>query len=76
MELRCKSCGSEELVKNGLMRGHQHSLCRGCGLIIRHVLRGKLLAMTAAAVLLSGRGLVISSFRLSLARTVFPNDAS
>src|SRR4051812_5201410 len=32
MGLRCKRCGSEEHVKNGLMRGKQRYRCRACGL--------------------------------------------
>src|SRR3954454_22439608 len=32
MGLRCKGCGSEEHVKNGLMRGKQRYRCKGCGL--------------------------------------------
>ena len=32
MGLRCKRCGSEEYIKNGLMRGKQRYRCRACGL--------------------------------------------
>ena len=32
MGLRCKRCGSEEHVKNGLMRNKQRYLCKACGL--------------------------------------------
>lgn len=32
MGLRCKRCGSESHVKNGLMRGKQRYLCRSRGL--------------------------------------------
>ena len=32
MGLRCKRCGSDEQVKNGLMRGKQRFLCKACGL--------------------------------------------
>src|SRR5689334_2225584 len=32
MGLRCKGCGSEEHVKNGLMRGKQRYRCKACGL--------------------------------------------
>jgi transposase len=32
MGLRCKRCGSEEQVKNGLMRAKQRYLCKACGL--------------------------------------------
>src|SRR5215210_2634525 len=32
MGLRCKRCGSEEQVKNGLMRSKQRYLCKACGL--------------------------------------------
>src|SRR3569833_1015838 len=31
MGLRCKRRGSEEHVKNGLMRGKQRYLCKACG---------------------------------------------
>src|SRR5215207_1369127 len=58
MGLRCKRCGSEAHVKNGLMRGQQRSLCKGCGLNFTHTpARGKPLALKAAAVLLSVSGL-------------------
>src|SRR4051812_12914443 len=32
MGLRCKRCGSEAHVKNGLMRGQQRYRCKACGL--------------------------------------------
>ena len=32
MEVCCKRCGSTKYVKNGLMRGQQRSLGKGCGL--------------------------------------------
>ena len=58
MGLRCKRCGSEEQVKNGLMRGKQRSLCKGCGLNFTDTpARGKPLALKAAAVLLYVSGL-------------------
>ena len=58
MGLRCKRCGSEAPVKNGLMRGQQRSLCKGCGLNFTNTpARGKPLALKAAAVLLSVSGL-------------------
>src|SRR5215207_5352534 len=58
MGLRCKRCGSEAPVKNGLMRGQQRSLCKGCGLTFTHTpARGKPLALKAAAVLLDVSGL-------------------
>ena len=58
MGLRCKRCGSEEQVKNGLMRGKQRYLCKGCGLNFTDTpLRGKPLAIKAAAVLLYVSGL-------------------
>src|SRR5215212_7629613 len=51
-------CGSEAQVKNGLMRGQQRDLCKGCGLNVPHTpARGKPLALKAAAVLLSVSGL-------------------
>lgn len=58
MGLRCKRCGSEEHVKNGLMRNKQRSLCKGCGLNFTNTPpRGKPLALKAAAVLLYVSGL-------------------
>src|SRR5215212_1911934 len=58
MGLRCKRCGSEEHVKNGLMRNKQRSLCKGCGLNFTDTPpRGKPLALKAAAVLLYVSGL-------------------
>ena len=58
MGLRCKRCGSEEHVKNGLMRGQQRYLCKDCGLnFINTPTRGKPLALKAAAVLLYVSGL-------------------
>ena len=58
MGLRCKRCGSEAHVKNGLMRGQQRSLCKGCGLTFTNTpARGKPLALKAAAVLLYVSGL-------------------
>jgi transposase len=58
MGLRCKRCGSEEHVKNGLMRGQQRYLCKGCGLNFTDTPpRGKPLALKAAAVLLYVSGL-------------------
>ena len=58
MELCCKRCGSEEHVKNGLMRGQQRYLCKGCGLNFTNTPpRGKPLALKAAAVLLYVSGL-------------------
>src|SRR3954449_7053949 len=58
MGLRCKRCGGEEHVQNGLMRGHQRSLCKSCGLNFTDTPpRGKPLALKAAAVLLYVSGL-------------------
>src|SRR4051795_2862845 len=58
MELCWKRCGSEEQVKNGLMRGQQRSLCKGCGLNFTNTpARGKPLALKAAALLLYVSGL-------------------
>src|SRR5919201_4857993 len=58
MGLHCKRCGSEEYVKNGLMRGKQRFLCKACGLNFTDTpTRGKPLAMKAAAVLLYVSGL-------------------
>ena len=53
MGLRCKRCGSEEHVKNGLMRGQPRSLGKDCGLNVTDTPpRGQPLALKAAAVLL------------------------
>src|ERR1044072_6264747 len=58
MGLRCKRCGSEEHVKNGLMRNKQRYLCKGCGLNFTDTPpRGKPLALKVAAVLLYVSGL-------------------
>jgi transposase len=58
MGLRCKGCGSERQVKNGLMRGKQRYLCKACGLNFTDTpIRGKPLALKAAAVLLYVSGL-------------------
>jgi transposase len=64
MGLRCKRCGSEEQVKNGLMRGQQRYSCKSCGLNFTDTAtRGKPLALKAAAAVL----LYVS--RLSMNRT-------
>ena len=58
MGLRCKRCGSEEQVKNGLMRSQQRYRCKACGLNFTDTpARGKPLAMKATAVLLYVSGL-------------------
>src|SRR5215212_3502681 len=58
MGLRGERCGSEAQVKNGLMRGQQRYLCKGCGLNVPNTPpRGKPLALKAAAVLLYVSGL-------------------
>src|SRR3982750_2981072 len=58
MGLRCKRCGSEVHVKNGLMRNKQRYLCKACGLNFTDTpARGKPLALKAAAVLLYVSGL-------------------
>jgi transposase-like protein len=58
MGLRCKRCGSEEQVRNGLMRGKQRYRCKACGLNFTDTPpRGMPLAMKAAAVLLYLSGL-------------------
>ena len=58
MGLRCKRCGSEEHVRNGLMRNKQRYRCKDCGLNFTDTPpRGKPLALKAAAVLLSVSGL-------------------
>src|SRR4029079_14021460 len=56
--LGCKRCGSEDHVKNGLMRTKQRYRCKACGLNFTDTpARGKPLALKAAAVLLYGSGL-------------------
>lgn len=58
MALRCKRCGSEKHVKNGLMRGKQRYRCKACGLNFTDSLpRGLPLALKATAVLLYISGL-------------------
>ena len=58
MGLRCKRCGSEDHVKNGLMRGQQRYRCKACGLNFTDTpARGKPLALKVAAVLLYVSGL-------------------
>src|SRR5215212_9529914 len=58
MGLRCKRCGSEGHVKNGLMRNKQRYRCKACGLNFTDTpARGKPLALKAAAVLLYVSGL-------------------
>ena len=58
MGLRRKRCGSEEWVKNGLMRGEQRYRCEGCGLNFTDTPpRGMPLAMKVTAVLLYLSGL-------------------
>src|SRR5689334_12094706 len=58
MGLRCKRCGSEEHVKNGLMRGKQRYRCRACGLNFTDTPpRGMPLRVKVTAVLLYLSGL-------------------
>src|SRR3712207_2544757 len=58
MGLRCKRCGAEEHVKNGLMRGKQRCRCKGGGLNFTDTPpRGMPLAMKVTAVLLYLSGL-------------------
>ena len=58
MGLRCKRCGSEAWVKNGLMRGKQRYRCRACGLNFTDTPpRGMPLRVKVAAVLLYVSGL-------------------
>ena len=58
MGLRCKRCGAEEHVKNGLMRGKQRYRCKGCGLNFTDTpARGMPLRVKATAVLLYLSGL-------------------
>src|SRR5215207_9706004 len=59
--LRCKRCGSEQHVKNGLMRNKQRYRCKGCGLNFTDTpARGKPLALKVAAVLLYVSGLSLN----------------
>ena len=58
MALRCKRCGSEEHVKNGLMRGKQRYRCKACGLNFTDTPpRGMPLRVKVEAVLLYLSGL-------------------
>ena len=58
MGLRCKRCGGEEHVKNGLMRGKQRYRCKGCGLNYTDTpARGMPLRVKVTAVLLYLSGL-------------------
>ena len=58
MGLRCKRCGGEKHVRNGLMRGKQRYRCKACGLNFTDTPpRGMPLAMKVAAVLLYLSGL-------------------
>src|SRR3712207_6398830 len=58
MGLRCKRCGGEEHVKNGLMRGKQRYRCRACGLNFTDAPPRRMpLAMKVTAVLLYLSGL-------------------
>ena len=58
MGLRCKRCGSEEQVKNGLMRGKQRYRCKACGLNFTATPpRGMPLRIKVTAVLLYLSGL-------------------
>jgi transposase len=64
MGLRCKGRGSEEHVKNGLVRGKQRYRCRACGLNFTDTPpRGMPLAVKAAAVLLYVSGLSMNRNR-------------
>ena len=58
MGLRCKRCGGEEHVRNGLMRGKQRYRCKACGLNFTDTPpRGMPLRLKAEAVLLYLGGL-------------------
>ena len=58
MGLRCKACGSEEHVKNGLMRGKRRYRCKACGLNFTDTPpRGMPLRIEVTAVLLHLSGL-------------------
>src|SRR3954465_14086990 len=61
MALRCKGCGSEEHVKNGLMRGKQAYPCGACGLNFTDTPpRGMPLRIKVTAVLLHLSGLSLN----------------
>jgi transposase len=56
-ELRCKHCGSESFVRNGMAAGHQRYRCKACGRNFTATPpRGKPPAMKALAVLLYSLG--------------------
>ena len=58
MGLRCKGCGSEGHVRNGLMRGKQRYRCKACGLNFTDTPpRGMPLRVKVTAVLLYLSGL-------------------
>ena len=58
MGLRCKRCGSEEHVRNGLMKGLQRHRCKACGLNFTDTpARGMPLRVKVTAVLLYLSGL-------------------
>ena len=58
MGLRCKRCGAEEHVRNGLMRGKQRYRCKACGLNFTDTPpRGMPLRVKVTAVLLYLSGL-------------------
>src|SRR5215217_6083705 len=55
--LRCKHCGSESFVRNGVTHGRQRSRCKACGRNFTATpARGKPPAMRALAVLLYALG--------------------
>ena len=56
-DIRCKRCGSEEVVKNGSVRGLQRYRCKDCRYNFTLTApRGKPEAVKALAVLLYGMG--------------------
>ena len=58
MGLRCKRCGSEHYVKNGMARDKQRYLCKQCGLNFTDTPPpGKPLVLKVTAVLLYISGL-------------------
>ena len=58
MGLRCKRCGSEHYVKNGMARDKQRYLCKQCGLNFTDTpAPGKPLVLKVTAVLLYISGL-------------------
>src|SRR3954466_16374499 len=76
MGLRCKRCGGEEHVKNGLMRTKQRYRCKACGLNFTDTpARGKPLALKAAAVVVYGSGVSMNRIARLLGVSAPTNQA-